>query len=56
MDPTMTLQLALEAIAEDNREDAIEHLEALSEWLRKGGFLPTLDDLSIADLLGTISY
>jgi len=40
MDPNATLKLALEAIEEKDREAAVEALEALANWLDKGGFFP----------------
>jgi hypothetical protein len=40
MDPTFCLELALRALLDNDREDAIEHLANLTDWLRLGGFPP----------------
>jgi hypothetical protein len=40
MDPTATLGSLLEACLDSDREQAIEAVDALREWIRRGGFLP----------------
>lgn len=40
MDPNATLSYALEAIAEQQWEDAYEHLLVLLGWIERGGFCP----------------
>lgn len=42
MDPNATLQALLEAIAGNEREDAIACMSILLEWLEKDGFMPSL--------------
>lgn len=46
MDPNATLQSALDALADDDRETAAELLEALAEWLARGGFSPRVERVS----------
>ena len=41
MDPNAALRLLLWALADGDRDEAIDAAEALSEWLRKGGFMPS---------------
>ena len=50
MDPTETLRDLLAAIACNDRETAADAAENLAEWIRKGGFLPTIEILGPADL------
>jgi hypothetical protein len=40
MDPQATLELFLAACEEDDRDGAIEALENMLGWIKKGGFLP----------------
>ena len=40
MDPNATWQELLDAIAQGDRERAIELLHALLAWLEHGGFMP----------------
>lgn len=40
MDPNATLCLIMESLADGNREEAIEALENLAEWLDKHGDTP----------------
>lgn len=49
MDPTAALILAIDAIRDDEREDAIDHFENLTAWLRSGGFMPDLDVVLAGD-------
>lgn len=42
MDPNATLDTALRALAENDREGAAYKLDQLLEWINKGGFLPTV--------------
>ncbi len=43
MDPDAALALLLQAIADEDRDAAIEHVEALAQWLRRGGHLPSME-------------
>lgn len=43
MDPQATLAKLLDALhrgEDDDRDDALEALEDLAEWIKKNGFLP----------------
>jgi hypothetical protein len=45
MDPTACLLELLELLSDDkrkdeNRDEIVEHLESLQNWIGKGGFLP----------------
>jgi hypothetical protein len=40
MDPNTTLQRLLEACHDNDREKALEAIEALQGWLARGGFVP----------------
>lgn len=51
MDPQVTLAQALICMQEDNRDEAIEALEELAQWLRKGGLMPQVDDAAEEDAL-----
>jgi hypothetical protein len=44
MDPQTTLNELFGALRERNRDDVLERLEALSDWIRKGGLLPNMPD------------
>lgn len=59
MDPNATLNLIRDALTAANRfeelaleayQEALEHLEALDEWLSKGGFPPTGWEATLAQL------
>jgi hypothetical protein len=43
MDPKETLKRVLLALLAGNRDEAIEHLDALANWLSRDGFIPQLD-------------
>ena len=40
MDPTETLVLILDALRDGAKEEAIEHMDNLTEWLSRKGFCP----------------
>jgi hypothetical protein len=40
MDPNAALRDIIEAVAQGDRDALLEHLEALYDWLRNGGFMP----------------
>ncbi len=40
MDPTTTLRMILDAIADNDRDTAIEGIENLLQWLKMQGHLP----------------
>ena len=40
MDPSETLIQALAAMSLGNKEEAVDHLSNLSEWIAKDGFIP----------------
>lgn len=40
MDPDTTYNLIQDAIANKNRDEAVQALEDLADWLKKGGFFP----------------
>ena len=40
MDPRATMAALLEALAEQNMEEAAEHAENLAAWIKRGGFVP----------------
>ena len=40
MDPTEALAMMLASLEKGDREEALEHMDNLGEWLRKQGFLP----------------
>jgi hypothetical protein len=42
MDPTACLDLILSDLVERNREEAIDGLRNLADWLERGGFFPTV--------------
>ena len=42
MDPNATLQNLLDGIAVDDSEKVSEAAESLSQWIGRGGFLPTI--------------
>jgi len=41
MDPDKTLEELMDAMWKGDKEEAIERLDALSDWLKNGGFMPT---------------
>lgn len=43
MDPQTTLDLLLIALDEQDRDESVELLSSLSEWLEKGGFFPHVE-------------
>jgi hypothetical protein len=43
MDPTAALQRFLDACLDDDRDEALEALDDLSGWIRRGGFLPQIE-------------
>lgn len=47
MDPKAVLRDLLDALETDDRDAAEEAAERLHEWIRRGGFLPTLADALI---------
>lgn len=53
MDPSATLTLMLEALVEGNREEFLEASENLTEWVKKGGFMPGLAGVAPAVGSGT---
>lgn len=42
MDPTVCLINVLDALAAGERDDAIDALEDLTEWLRQHGYMPSV--------------
>lgn len=44
MDPTQTLADMMQAILDEDRQTVIDRCDALSEWLDRGGFLPSLPE------------
>jgi len=40
MDPNATLKLMVEAFARGERDEGLDALENLRDWLMSGGFLP----------------
>jgi len=42
MDPNATLEMLLDGIAVDDTEKVSEAAETLSQWISRGGFLPTI--------------
>ncbi len=40
MDPTANIRDFLEACVDNDRDTALERLEDLQNWIKKGGFLP----------------
>lgn len=51
MDPTETLRMALDALAEGDSETATECLENYLDWRRKNGFEPHI--MVYGDVLAT---
>jgi hypothetical protein len=63
MDPQVTWDLMLRAYASENWPDVMEHCTALSTWLTRGGFPPTIvadppvgDDFNFALALVACKY
>ena len=50
MDPNETLTELLKSINNGDREDAIEHLDNLAVWLKKGGFMPYLSYENVCEI------
>jgi hypothetical protein len=48
MDPTLTLALMLESLKERDSESAHAYLSHLTEWMDKGGFVPSVIDAMLA--------
>jgi len=46
MDPTACLKRFLDASADQDRDEAMEALAELGDWLNMGGFLPQVTKLS----------
>jgi hypothetical protein len=46
MDPKATLQQVLQAIVDGDRTEARMGLQALHDWLRHGGHMPTENDVA----------
>jgi len=42
MDPQKTLTLLLEAIHNGSKQETLEHLESLQQWLNNDGFPPII--------------
>ena len=40
MDPNAALRLLMEALEDKDREAAVEAMDALRQWINRGGFLP----------------
>ena len=43
MNPQVTLFALLDAMERNDRESVAELLDALAQWNRRGGFLPTVE-------------
>jgi predicted Zn-ribbon and HTH transcriptional regulator len=56
MDPNETLTELLKSINNDDREEAIEHLENLADWLKKGGFMPELIQSNVEEVTFKFMY
>lgn len=54
MDPQAALHQLLEAIHDQDRDRAIDHLEALTQWITRGGFLPTVHAVQPNGLIRTV--
>ncbi len=44
MDPQAALYDALDALRDGDRDSSVDCLEALAEWIKKGGFLPQVHE------------
>lgn len=53
MDPNETLKCLLDSLNEQNREEAIQALENLRDWLAKDGFIPRVEHVSEDDGIDT---
>lgn len=51
MDPDATMELIMEAIDSEDPEEASELIEALLNWLRDDGFMPTVTREQLCTLL-----
>jgi len=51
MDPTACFQLILDALESDDPDEAREHADDLCNWLRRGGFMPTIQPQELEFLL-----
>jgi hypothetical protein len=43
MDPEETLSAMFDALASGDQDQAFEHAENLQDWLRRGGFVPSIE-------------
>ena len=51
MDPNACFQLILDALETDDPDEAREHADDLRNWLRRGGFMPTIQPHELEFLL-----
>ena len=54
MDPNATLLEILECFRDGDSDEALYLLEDLEEWLRKGGFAPTVTDDVVSAMGATL--
>ncbi len=51
MDPNACFQLILDALETHDTDEAREHADDLRNWLRRGGFMPTIEPHELEFLL-----
>ena len=51
MDPNETLEQLLKATARIDRDESIEHAQALRDWLLQGGFPPEVSEKQLRIVL-----